>query len=158
VNQYLIRYADVILWAAECEAQDGSPAALANATTLVNKIRNRAKTSRAVKFPGFKKGDWEAYLDPASRQRRGNYVINLYPTFIDKPTALKAVHMERKLELAMEGHRFFDVVRWGETTMPEEIGDLQQAFDYNGSSTIWQEAFNLRLEKRTLPDPQTRSI
>jgi hypothetical protein len=38
-----------------------------------------------------------------------------YPVgyFTGKDLALKAIYFERKLELAMEGGRFFDIVRWG---------------------------------------------
>jgi hypothetical protein len=44
-----------------------------------------------------------------------NYVIQLYPgPWTDAVYAMKAVKFERRLELAMEGHRFFDLVRWGE--------------------------------------------
>lgn len=97
-NYTLIRLADVILWAAEAEAETGS---LANATALVNQVR-----SRAANPAGFVK---KADGTPAA-----NYQIGLYPTFTDKTMARKAIHFERKLELAMEGHRFFDLVRWGE--------------------------------------------
>ena len=40
-------------------------------------------------------------------------MINTYDqAWNDKDLARKAVRFERKLELAMEGHRFFDLVRW----------------------------------------------
>ena len=43
------------------------------------------------------------------------YTISLWPAsvFADPGTAMTAVRMERRLELAMEGHRFFDLKRWG---------------------------------------------
>jgi hypothetical protein len=53
-------------------------------------------------------GNWEEYTIP-------NYKIGTYDQpWTDQAAARKAVHFERKLELAMEGHRFFDLVRWGE--------------------------------------------
>jgi hypothetical protein len=43
-----------------------------------------------------------------------NYKIGLYVTpWADPVTARKAVRFEERLEFAMEGHRFFDLVRWG---------------------------------------------
>jgi hypothetical protein len=43
-----------------------------------------------------------------------NYVINTYQTpFPDQEFARKAVRFEHRLEFGMEGHRFFDLVRWG---------------------------------------------
>ncbi len=92
-NYNLMRYADVLLLAAEAEAEVGS---LATATTYVNLIRTRASNPL-----GFVK------LSPA------NYQIGTYPTFADQATARTAIRFERKLELATEGHRFFDITRWG---------------------------------------------
>jgi hypothetical protein len=116
VNQYIMRYADVLLLAAEAEVEVGS---LANALTYVNMIRTRAMNPdtwvKVSTDPA--KSDWQAYEDPhVASHNAGNYVIGLYPSFPDKNYARRAVHFERKLELAMEGHRFFDLVRWGETT------------------------------------------
>jgi len=43
-----------------------------------------------------------------------NYVINTYTTPWAKDAAtLEKIRFERKLELSGEGHRFFDLVRWG---------------------------------------------
>ena len=43
-----------------------------------------------------------------------NYVIDTYDAgWTDATVAKNAVRFERKLELSGEGHRFFDLVRWG---------------------------------------------
>ncbi len=91
------RLGHVILWLAECEAQVGS---LVRATSLVNEIRTRAKNSNVVRL------DDET---PAA-----NYLVEPYPaTFASKEIAMKAIQEEDRLEFAMEGLRFFDLVRWG---------------------------------------------
>jgi hypothetical protein len=52
--------------------------------------------------------NWDEYKIP-------NYKVGLYTTaWTSKEEARKLVHFERKLELATEGHRFFDLIRWGE--------------------------------------------
>ena len=70
----------------------------------VNMVRNRAKTGEVVRF---------ADGTPAA-----NYVIEPYPDFPDQEYARKAVRFERRLELALEGKRWYDLVRWG---IAEEI-------------------------------------
>nr|WP_320022982.1 RagB/SusD family nutrient uptake outer membrane protein [uncultured Draconibacterium sp.] len=91
------RLAHVVLWLAECEAQVGS---LERATNLVNEIRNRAKASNVVTLPDG---------SPAA-----NYNVEPYAeTFASKEEAMKAVQLELRLEFAMEGLRFYDLVRWG---------------------------------------------
>ncbi len=93
-NYNIIRYADVLLMAAEAEIEVGS---LAKAQEYINMVRKRAAN------PGS-----------AVQGAPANYQIKEYTApFADKETARKAVRFERRLELAMEGHRFFDLVRWG---------------------------------------------
>jgi len=96
MNYNIMRFADVLLMAAEAEIEAGS---LAKALEYVNLVR-----ARAANPAGFvKKGG----------VNEANYVIEQYTSFADKTAAQKAVRMERLLELATEGHRFFDLVRWG---------------------------------------------
>ncbi len=96
-NQPIIRFADVLLMAAEAEIEAGS---LEKAREYVNRVRARAAD------PGtwVKKGGSNA----------ANYVIGMYNSpWTDQGVARTAVRLERKLELSGEGQRFFDLVRWG---------------------------------------------
>lgn len=97
-NYRMIRLSHVILWLAECEVEVGS---LEKARELVNQIRKRAANPAGfVTMPDGK---------PA-----GNYSVKEYTAaWTDKAVARKAVRFEQRLEFAMEGHRFFDLVRWG---------------------------------------------
>jgi hypothetical protein len=54
------------------------------------------------------------FVKNANGTNAANYVIGTYTgAWADQDLARTAVRFERRLELAMEGHRFFDLVRWG---------------------------------------------
>jgi starch-binding outer membrane protein, SusD/RagB family len=94
----LIRYADVLLLLAECQVETND---LAGALANVNLVRNRAANPA-----GFVK-------EADGTTNAANYDIAPYASFADQDEARAAVRMERKLELGMEGHRYFDLQRWG---------------------------------------------
>ncbi|MCF2492145.1 RagB/SusD family nutrient uptake outer membrane protein [Dyadobacter chenhuakuii] len=97
INVNIIRYADVLLMAAEAEIEVGS---LEKAREYVNLVRTRAANP-------------ESFVKRANGAVAANYVINTYKApFASKDAARTAVRFERKLELSGEGHRFFDLVRW----------------------------------------------
>ncbi len=96
MNDYVLRYTDVMLIRAEALIELGR---LQEARTIINDIRQRAKNS-------IKK-----HIEYAADQCD----IALYPEsyFQDKETARKCLRWERRLEMGMEGSRFFDLRRWG---------------------------------------------
>lgn len=88
INNKVIRYADVLLMYAEacCELSNLIPAKWA-----LEEVRSRARGTNATILPAFP-----------------------YGSYSDNQTDLrKAIRHERRVELGMEGHRWFDLVRWG---------------------------------------------
>jgi hypothetical protein len=116
MNYTIIRYADVLLMAAEAEVELGN---LETARELVNQVRARAANQ----------DHWVKNPDGSDA---ANYQISLYnDAWTDAATARNAVRFERMLELSGEGHRFFDLVRWG-------IADsaLNEYLDYEGQILV----------------------
>lgn len=109
VNIHILRFADVLLLQAEAEVEVGS---LEAARTIVNQIRTRAGAK--VQGPGTSAATIAVPINDPSITW-ANYKIGLYTTpFADQGSARTAVRTERRLELAMEGQRFFDLQRWGQ--------------------------------------------
>lgn len=112
-NYTMIRFADVLLWAAEAEVEVGS---LAKAQEYVNRVR-----SRAANPAGWVKKyvDNTAPLKGVTNEPAANYKVGLYTTEFTakgKEFAREAVRFERKIEFGMEGHRYFDLRRWDNGT------------------------------------------
>lgn len=115
-NYSFIRFSDVLLWAAECEVEVGS---LDKAEDYVNKVRDRAADPSGWVYKSSTynaaQGMYTTQAVPADK-----YLIKTYPTASftgnGQNYARKAVRFERRLELAMEGNRFFDLQRWDKGT------------------------------------------
>lgn len=119
-NPYnMIRFADVLLWAAEVEVEVGS---LDKAEEYVNIVRDRAANPD---------GWVHTYIDNNDPSKgftnipAANYKIEPYSgqfTLQGKDFARKAVRFERRLELSLEHHRFFDLQRYDQVTIGEYTG------------------------------------
>jgi hypothetical protein len=117
-NNNVIRYADVLLWKAEALIELGRED---EALPIINRIRSRARDSEVKDENG----------DNVS-----NYNIELYRDGQNitwtQETAREALRFERRLELGMEGWRFFDLVRWGiaAETLNEYFAAEKERRDY----------------------------
>lgn len=87
INQRLLRYADVLLMAAEAANEIGGAANEQLAEDLLEEVRSRARAGLNV-------------LPPVA--------------FVDKAQMRAAIKRERRAEFGMESDRFFDLVRWGD--------------------------------------------
>jgi hypothetical protein len=126
INHRILRYADVILMLAEASNELGDGVTAAANLEL---IRNRASGN----------------LGPTRS------IVPVIP-FVDKAQMRQAIKDERRWEFAMEGYRFYDLVRWGDAIT--ELGSLgytnrcryypipQQAINLSGGVLIqnpeWQ--------------------
>ncbi len=100
VNFNLLRFSEVILLLAEAEIQLDN---LDRGRELINMVRMRAASDATLTFLKTDNGNTVA-----------NYDVRPYGNaFAGKQAALDALYTERKLEFAMEGLRFMDLVRWG---------------------------------------------
>ncbi|MEL7427794.1 MAG: RagB/SusD family nutrient uptake outer membrane protein, partial [Bacteroidota bacterium] len=99
LNFNVIRFAEVLLWKSEAIIESNGN--LDEARMLINRVRERARNGEYVQSLG---GSSDA----------ANYQIGLYPASNwTQDYARQALRFERRLELAMEGHRFYDLLRWG---------------------------------------------
>ncbi|MCJ8167304.1 RagB/SusD family nutrient uptake outer membrane protein [Pontibacter sp. E15-1] len=100
-NNVVIRYADVLLWKAEALIELGRQD---EALPLINSIRERAQNSTGM-------------LKDANGNLISDFRVDTYKPGVNidwtQENARKALRWERRLEFAMEGIRFFDLVRWG---------------------------------------------
>jgi hypothetical protein len=136
VNIHLYRYADLLLTLAEAQVETND---LAGATANVNLVRARAgvtaqgcgkgsdapsQAALVAKYPLCGSDsriavplncNASAVCTPDPTIQWAVYKIGQYPTFASQAYGREAVRTERRLELAMEGQRFFDLRRWGLT-------------------------------------------
>jgi len=117
INYTIIRFADVLLMAAEAEYEVGSPE---KAREYVNYVRARAANPAGFVMKG---------AVPAA-----NYVINTYDVpWVKDAATLEKIRFERKLELSGEGHRFYDLARWSgvygaATSTPNYVDNVINAY------------------------------
>lgn len=146
INYNIIRFADVLLMAAEAEAQLGN---LTQALDYVNRVRGRMANNQQHWLH-----DYVDESDPMggfSSDFAANYNVSEYPAGFLTSTeqAMEVIRFERRIELAMEGHRFFDLVRWG---VAEQV--LNDYVQYEGQITTDVRGGNFNVNNRYYPIPQ----
>lgn len=112
-NNIQIRYADVLLMYAEACCETGD---LPSAKTALKEVRDRAGLSQ-FPYTAVIQGQTVTYNDNQEDLR-------------------KAIRHERRVELAMEGHRWFDLTRWGiakETMDTYMAGETEEAKELYGT-------------------------
>lgn len=111
INYVAIRYADVLLWYAEALNELGQgPQAL----DPLNQVRRRARESYLYDplLPGF-----------------GTIPAGLLPDVTVQDDIRNAIRHERRVELGFEFHRYFDLIRYGESYATQALADKFN-FDY----------------------------
>ena len=125
LNYMIIRYSDILLMKAEALIEQNKD--IQDAIVLINQVRKRAADSVD---PNYTPMD----LNPTIV----NYNVGQYPlTGWNQASARQALRYERRLEFALEGLRWFDLLRWGiaaETVNKYYKYEVQFQEYYNGAS------------------------
>lgn len=100
LNFPFLKYSEILLIKAECLVELNQD--LDEARSLVNMIRERAQNTAHV-------ADFDDPSLPAANYQIGTYEQAGWT----QEYAREAVRWERRLELCLEGHRYFDLKRWG---------------------------------------------
>ncbi len=142
----MIRYADVLLLKAECEAmlnQDD------RGMGEVNAVRQRAANP-------------EGFVKNPDGTDAANYVIGLYPAsqFDNTADAMTAIRFERRLELGLEGHRYYDMQRWNGQNGYDMVAELNRILTHEksmpwgnalyGDATVGPEDVNFPIPQRQI--------
>lgn len=135
MNHIVLRYADVLLMRAEALIQlnDGR---ISEAISLINELRNRASQSTTMI------SDYES-------QYGVTFYVKPYSGTYTQEEALKRLKFERRVELAMECDRFFDLVRWGEA---DKVLNKYYAEEAN-DCTVYSNASFTKNKNEYLPIP-----
>jgi len=114
LNYESIRFSDVLLMYAEALNESGKSA---EALQPLNKVRERARNS---------------YLYDSTLTGYPNIPDGLLPdiTTTDQSQLRDAIRHERRVELGMEFHRYFDLIRWGKDYAKQALSDKPN-FDYD---------------------------
>ena len=128
MNDYVLRYSDVMLMRAEAlielDQYNGE------AKDIINTLRERAaKDITTSSLVGYAKNQCE---------------ISQYGSFASKDEARTALRWERRLELGLEHHRFFDLRRWGllSKTLNEYFqNEVQDEYDGVAYAQYLKDAF-----------------
>jgi hypothetical protein len=134
VHIHIFRFADLLLLDAEAKVETGD---LPGAMAIVNQIRTRAaqtaqgcgdgSTDAALvaRYPKCAGDDRLAVPISDTTISWATYKVGLYSAgdWPDQATARYAVAIERRLELAMEGQRLFDLRRYGGTIAQKVMSD-----------------------------------
>ncbi|MDP5168822.1 MAG: RagB/SusD family nutrient uptake outer membrane protein [Bacteroidia bacterium] len=98
-NTDQIRFGDLLLMKAEALIELGR---MGEALPIINDIRTRAGSAASL-----------SRIADVNGAPTGNWVIGTYTSLGDQNNARKILRWERRMELAFESKRFFDLVRWG---------------------------------------------
>jgi starch-binding outer membrane protein, SusD/RagB family len=110
-----LRYADILLFKAEALNELGQTA---EALVPLNLVRKRAR---------------ESYLYDKKIAGYGAVPVNLLPdiTSTNQQEVRTAIHHERRVELGLEFHRFFDLMRYGKEAAEAAFSGTNFKYDVN---------------------------